>query len=155
MKTPDQKLIITKEAITPVIGNLIKPLCVLLDSQQNLYAIKALYRLLQTAGSNIVQYSESLSTMLARYLKNAISQPANQSYNYMLFESVGICLRLSKEADVVGLYEKEISPVLMLIIEKNVLELISYAFQILSMFVLHMKELNSNYLVSSSNKHRC
>jgi hypothetical protein len=131
----------------PYIGNLLKPLCFLLESQQNLYAIKTLYRLLQASGENIHQYSGSLSTMLARFLNGAIGQPANQSYNYMLFECVGICIRLSKDNSMLGLYEKEIAPVMLAIIEKNVLELISYAFQILSMFVLYMRELNSNYLV--------
>jgi len=149
IKGPDQKPAITKEAITPYIGNLLKPLCFLLESNQNLYAIKALYRLLQTSGDNILQYSESLSTMLARFLNGAIGQPANQSYNYMLFECVGICIKLSKDKPMLVLCEKEISPVMMTIIEKNVLELISYAFQILSMFVLYMAELNSNYQVSA------
>lgn len=147
VKGPDQKPVITREGITPFIGNLLKPLCMLLQSQQNLYAIKALYRLLLTAGSNIVQYSESLSAMLSQFLKSTIEQPANQSYNYMLFECIGISIKLTKDSPMLMLFEKELSPVLLVIIEKNVLELISYAFQVLSTFVLYASELNSNYMV--------
>ena len=65
----------------------------------------------------------------------------------MLFECASITINIIKNTDVLKLYEQTISPSLMSIISKNIPELISYAFQILSMLVLHMSDLNTNYQV--------
>lgn len=147
VKTPDQRPVITKATISNYVVNILSPLCNLLDTQQNLYGIKAFYRVIQTSGDAIIPYADTLIKMLDTYLQAIILHPENQTYNYMLFECASITINIIKNTDVLKLYEQTISPSLMSIISKNIPELISYAFQILSMLVLHMSDLNTNYQV--------
>jgi len=145
VKAPDKKPVINRESLSKFLVNILSPLCELLTHQQNLYGIKALYRIIQVSESDIFPYGATLAQMFANYLVVITGQPANQTYNYMLFECIGLCIKNAKDTDLIPGYEQHIAPPLFDIITKNIPELISYAFQILSMFVLYRKELQSNY----------
>ncbi len=151
VKGADKKPVITKDALSKFIINILSPLCHLLSLQQNLYGIKTLYRVLQTAGNDIFPYAPTLAQMFAGYLEGAIAQPANQTFNYMLFECVGLCIKQAKDTPLVEGYEQHVAPPMFTIVQKNIPELISYAFQILSMFVLYKKDLQPNYQVLMSS----
>ena len=147
VKGVDKKFVITKELLSKFVINILSPLCNLLTVQQNLYGIKTLYRVISTSSNDIFPYAPTLAQMFASYLEAAIAQPANQSYNYMLFECIGLCIKQAKDTDLVDVYEQHVSAGMFGIVQKNIPELISYAFQILSMLVLYKKVLQPNYQV--------
>lgn len=148
LQGPDKKSVMNKETLGPVVGNILEPLCILLKSQQNLYGIKSLYRTLQSMGADLNPLAPTMAQMYAFYLETAIAQAANQSFNYMLFECIGLAIKNARESnETLIVYENQICPSLFNIVSKNIPELISYAFQVLSMFVLYKKELSPNYEV--------
>lgn len=147
VKRPDNKLIITRDLLSKYIVNILEPLCYLLKTQQNNYGIKTLYRVIQTAGPDILPYALTLGQMYALYLDTAIANPTNQTFNYLLFECIGLSVKLAKDSEALNTYEEHIAPNMFNIVSKNIPDLISYAFQILSLFVLHRKELQQNYQV--------
>ena len=158
VKGPTGKPIITRDELLKFVVNILEPLCYLLKMQQNLYGIKTLYRVIQTSGIGILPYATTLSQMYALYMDAAIAQPANQSFNYMLFECIGLTIKLANGNDMALVtLEEYIAPSMFDIVNKSIPELISYAFQVLSMFVLYKKELQPNYqvlmtsIVSSKN----
>lgn len=148
VKGPDKKCIVNKDALSKFIVNILEPVCELLKMQQNLYGIKTLYRVIQTAGSDIIIYAPTLAQMFEIFIDTMIAQSGNQTFNYWLFECIGLSLKIGKDSDsTIAAYEEKITNSMFNIISKNIPELISYAFQILSMFVLYRKDVQPNYQV--------
>ncbi len=148
VKSADGKLLITRELISKYVVNILEPLCYLLKTQQNNYGIKTLYRVIQIAGADILPYVPTLGQMYGLYLDAAVANPTNQTFNYLLFECIGLSVKLAKDSDMaLNTYEEHIAPSMLSIVSKNIPDLMSYAFQILSLFVLYRKELQQNYQV--------
>lgn len=148
VKTEGNKHAITKEMLSQYIVAILEPLCELLKGNMNNYGIKTLYRVLQLSGSDVVPYSVTLGQMYVVYLDRAIKESSNQMFNYLLFECVGLTVKILKDYELeMTRFEEIIAPAMFDIVAKNNADLISYAFQILSLFVFHCKTLKENYEV--------
>ena len=148
IKGIDKRPVISRETLSKYLVNILEPVCYLLKTQQNLYGIRTLYRVIVTAGPDVLPLAQTLAQMFSLYLEAVVAQPSNQTFVYMLFECIGLSIKLTKDHDMsLSTLEGYIAPIMFDIISKSIPELISYTFQILSMFVIYKKDLQENYQV--------
>lgn len=80
--------------------------------------------------------------MNAAALDEASTSP---NYLYILFETTALTLRHLKGTEAFGIVEGHLGNSLALIIERNVTDMLSYAFQIFALFVANSQQLQSTY----------
>ena len=97
------------------------------------------------------QYTSFIKNLLLKCLKTTISLSSNQWYNHLLFDCIGIFIKFETSHKPI---DESIELIMFHIIENNHIDLINYALQILSSYVLTKKELNPNYQVTYYRLHR-
>jgi hypothetical protein len=91
----ERKFVITTEMLSKYIINILEPLCVLLKTYSNIYAIRALYRVIVLSKHEIYPYLPTLFEMLLIFLERVVLSPtesANATYNYVLFETLALLI---------------------------------------------------------------
>jgi hypothetical protein len=68
--------------------NLLQNLCELLSDQKNLYAIRALYRVIQLSETQVQQFAETIGQVLDKFI--------SQNYIYILFETTALTIKFMK-----------------------------------------------------------
>lgn len=144
-----RKPVINKDNIGEgTVTQLLQNLCALLSEQKNLYAMRALYRVIQISQEKIQAFSETLGQVLQKFIQDAANDEDDQSpnYIYLLFETAALSLKYtgSNEASMAQL-RTALLPSLIFIIENNKTELMGYAFQIFALFVASHDELQEVY----------
>lgn len=133
-----------------ILTKLLQGLCELLQSSKNLYAVRSLYRTVQLAQDNLVGFAQTLGQVLAGFIDSAARDEAQSSpnYIYILFETSALLLRhLKGEPEVFMQVEQFLAAALNYIMEKNVTDMIGYAFQIYALFVANSAAISPNYKV--------
>mmetsp|Transcript_42464 Transcript_42464/g.31106 ORF Transcript_42464/g.31106 Transcript_42464/m.31106 type:complete len:144 (+) Transcript_42464:958-1389(+) len=77
---------------------LLTNVCDLLQSSLNLYGMRALFRVVQLAGTSVAGLAQQLSYVLAQFVLQTTKDQANCSpnYTYILFETVALSLKNMK-----------------------------------------------------------
>jgi CAS/CSE protein, C-terminus len=133
-----------------LLQKLLQGLCELLSQSKNLYAVRSLYRTVQLAQDNILPFAETLGGVLQQFIDGAARDESQSSPNYMyiLFETAALTLRHVKQnPEVFAQVEGYLGSALNFIIEKNIQDMIGYAFQLYALFVANSQSLNPNYKV--------
>jgi CAS/CSE protein, C-terminus len=88
-----------------------------------------------------------LGQILSQFINAAALDEASTSPNYLyiLFETTALTLRHLKGTDAFSIVEGHLTNALALIIERNVTDMLSYAFQIFALFVANSQQLNPTY----------
>jgi len=130
------------------ISKLLQGLCELLQTNKNLYAVRSLYRTVQLAQDNIVQFAEVLGQVIAAFIDAAARDEAQSSpnYIYILFETAALTLRhLKGHPEVFAHVENILQSPLNFIITQNVTDMIAYAFQLYAIFVANSSTMQPVY----------
>ena len=92
---PAQPIFMPGHVDPEAISKLLQGLCELLQVNKNLYAVRSLYRTVQLAQDNIVQFAEVLGQVIAAFIDAAARDEAQSSpnYIYILFETAALTLR--------------------------------------------------------------
>ena len=88
--------------------------------------------------------------MLSSFIQNAALDESQSSPNYLyiLFETAALTLKyLKDDQSVFDKVEEYLSMALNYVIEKNITDMISYAFQLYSLFVANSTTLKNTYQV--------
>lgn len=144
-----KKPVVNKQNIDDAtVTQLLQNLCTLLSEQKNLYAMRALYRVIQISQEKVQAFSETLGQVLSKFISDAAKDEEDQSpnYIYLLFETAALSLKYtgSNEASLAQL-RNALLPALLFIIEHNKTELMGYAFQIFALFVASHSDLEEVY----------
>jgi hypothetical protein len=80
--------------------------------------------------NNIAPFAETLGSVLSAFINNAASDESQSSpnYIYILFETTALTLRYVKNEPIFLTVEQLLTPVLNYIMEKNITDMIGYAF---------------------------
>ena len=131
-----------------MLGNLLQNLCQMLNENKDLYAIRALLRVIQLSQQNLVPFAATLGEVLQKFINDIVKGESDTSpnYAYILFEASALTLTYVKsDAQAFAAVEDKLAPALNEIIEKNVTDYMGYAFQIYATFVASTNELKPNY----------
>ena len=81
-----------------MLGNLLQNLCMLLSDNKDLYAMRALLRVISLSKQNLVPHAETLGDVLYQFITEAVKDDANTSpnYAYILFEAAALTLTFVK-----------------------------------------------------------
>lgn len=76
-------------------------LCSLLSEQKNLYAMKALGRVVQISQEKIQAFSETLGQVLHKFITDTANDENDQSpnYVYILFETTALSLKYVRSSE--------------------------------------------------------
>ena len=99
-------------------------------------------------------FAETLGQVLSAFIDAAARDEAQSSpnYIYILFETTALTLRhLKNHPQLFIQVEACLGPALNYIMEKNVSDMIGYAFQIYALFVANSQGLSPNYKVLSDS----
>jgi exportin-2 (importin alpha re-exporter) len=120
-----------------VVSGLLQNMCALLNEQRNLHAVRALYRIVSLAEDTLHHYSGQLSKILAQFILEIAKDDSDLSpnYVYVLFETCALTIKLVSGPDQKQELEQNLQPALNFILENNKTDLMSFAFQIYSLFV--------------------
>jgi len=85
---------IDQNTLLVLLGNI----CEVLQQNQNLYAIRVLFRVIQLTGNQVENLAEQLGQVLATFILSAAKDDAQTSpnYTYILFEIVALALKNMK-----------------------------------------------------------
>jgi len=150
MKNIDTKqLLFTKEAINPLLEDLLKQLNLLLRESDglNIYALISLFRLVTIAKEDFLPYAKGFSEAIAMFVDKCTKDSATSAYSiYVLFETIGYVISSSYKMSLehpqsncenIKSYEEALLPVLNGILTENRTDIIIYVFQIYAAFVLY------------------
>lgn len=135
---------IGQECLTKLLQNL----CELLNEVKDLYAIRALLRVIQLSKQNLIPFAGVLGQVLGQFIGEIAGETstASPNYLYILFEAAALTLNFVKtDAAAFQQVEDQLTPVLNKIIEQNLTDLSGYAFQLYATFVACSNELKPNY----------
>lgn len=93
------QMIFTQQTIDKdLISKLLQNLCELLNDIKDLYAIRALFRVIQLSGNNLVPFAATMGQVLGAFIGEAAKDEANASpnYTYILFEAAALTLKYVK-----------------------------------------------------------
>jgi hypothetical protein len=78
--------------------NLLQNLCELLSDQKNLYAIRALYRVIQLSETQVQQFAETIGQVLDKFIMDVAKEETDlsQNYIYILFETTALTIKFMK-----------------------------------------------------------
>lgn len=79
-------------------SSLLQNLCEMLSNIKDLYAVRALLRVIQITKQNLIPFAETLGGVLANFIGEAVKDQADSSpnYIYILFESAALTLTYVK-----------------------------------------------------------
>jgi hypothetical protein len=82
-----------------LITKLLQNLCELLSQNKDLYAIRALLRVIQLSKQNLIPYAETLGSLLATFINEVVKDQSSPSpnYVYILFEASALTLTFVKQ----------------------------------------------------------
>ena len=94
-----------------------------------------------------MQFAEILGQILASFISAAALDEATTSPNYLyiLFETTALTLRHLKGTPAFDTVEAQLIPSLGIIVERNISDMMSYAFQIFALFVANSHQLTQLY----------
>ena len=74
---------------------LLSNLCNLLSDQQNLYAMRCLYRVVQLSKDKLIGFSKDLGPVLKKFIDDIAKdeKDLSQNYVYILFETAALSLK--------------------------------------------------------------
>lgn len=133
-----------------MLSKLLQGLCEVLQATKNLYAVRSLYRTVQLAQDNILPFAETMGQVVSAFIDQAAKDEAQSSpnYIYILFETAALTLRhLKGHPQAFQMVENYLSPTLNYIMEKNITDMIGFAFQLYALFVAASTEITQNYRV--------
>jgi hypothetical protein len=80
------------------LSSLLQNLCEMLSNIKDLYAVRALLRVIQITKQNLIPFAETLGGVLANFIGEAVKDQADSSpnYIYILFESAALTLTYVK-----------------------------------------------------------
>ena len=83
--------------------NLLQNLCELLSDQKNLYAIRALYRVIQLSESQVQGFADTIGQVLDKFIMDVAKEETDlsQNYIYILFETTALTIKFMKGNDQV------------------------------------------------------
>jgi len=77
-----------------LVGLLLSGLVELLQQEKNYYAMRTLYRAVLVADSRIGSHADSLGSIIAAFIKEAMKDPSGDpNYSYLLFETTALAVR--------------------------------------------------------------
>ena len=120
----------------------------MLNDIKDLYAVRALLRVIQLSQQNLIPFAETLGNVLQKFISDVVKGEGETSpnYAYILFEASALTLTYVKsDAQAFAAVEDKLVPALNMIIEQNVTDYMGYAFQIYATFVASTTELKPNY----------
>lgn len=146
--------IFTREAISPLLVDLLKQLNILISESDGLnsYALLSLFRLVSISKEDFIPYASSFAEAIGTFVDKTISDKATTAYSiYILFETIGYILKWLAFTDkrTITEYEKILLPKLNKILEEDRSDITIYIFQIYAAFVLNSNdsELATTYSV--------
>ena len=95
-KGKNGQAVLTAANIDPeIITGLLTYLCTVLNEQKNLYAMRALFRVVQLSSTQVLQFSDTLGGTLNKFITDMASDENDQSpnYAYILFETTALTLK--------------------------------------------------------------
>lgn len=138
-----------------LLSKLLQNLCELLSKSQDLYAVRALLRVIQLSKQILINFAAPLGSVLGSFITNLVKDQTLQpspNYVYILFESAAISLTYVKsDKQAFQTIEQHITPALNLIIQSGNSEYSSYAFQLYATFVASADQLSDNYMMLASS----
>jgi len=121
-----------------MLGKLLQNLCELLSENKDLYAMRALLRVISLSKQNLVPFAETLGQVLGSFITEVAKdeQSTSPNYAYILFEAAALTLTFVKSNQAAfSAVEDQLTPALNMIIEKNNTDYMGYAFQLYATFV--------------------
>lgn len=113
-----------------------------------MYAIRALYRVIQLSKTGVEQYSQELSQVLSKFIQDTAQDENEQSpnYVYILFETTALTVKFLVQ-NPAKLHDLQValSVSLNYIIQQNKADLMGFAFQIYALFVASSAQNNDLY----------
>jgi len=99
MKNMETKqLLFTKEAINPLLEDLLKQLNLLIRESDglNIYALISLFRLVTIAKEDFIPYAKNFSDAIAMFVEKCTKDSVTSAYSiYVLFETIGYVVNSS------------------------------------------------------------
>ena len=109
--------------------------------------MRSLYRTVQLAQGQILSFADTLGQILGSFINAAALDESTTSPNYLyiLFETTALTLRHLKGTAQFESVENQLIQSLGIIIERNISDMMSYAFQIFALFVANSQQLTQIY----------
>lgn len=116
---------------------LLQNICELLNSNQDLYAMRSLLRVVQLSKQNIVPFAGTLGQVLSHFMNEVVKDAqVSPNYTYILFEIAALSLSYTKHApEAFAEIEEKLTPTLNGIIAQGMSDYVGYAFQLYATFV--------------------
>lgn len=82
-----------------MLSRLLQNLCELLQNNKDLYAVRALLRVIQLSKQNLIPFAPVLGQVLANFIQEVAKDEGNASpnYVYILFEAAALTLTFVKD----------------------------------------------------------
>lgn len=112
--------------------NLLRPV-----TGENEYVMKAIMRVCVVAQEETVPYLEAILTNLTNILNAICRNPSKPHFNHYLFETYGVLIKsiCSSNKRLIEGFERNLSPILNIILHQDITEFIPYALQLLSLML--------------------
>nr|CAB3233957.1 exportin-2 [Phallusia mammillata] len=140
IKSQNNKPLITKEDIQPVLENLLGKIFACLEmpgSEENEYVMKTLMRVLSLGQELLMPYMGVLVNGLTQKLVTVSKNPSKPHFNHYLFEALSLCIRVTcrNEKKAVASFEEALFGIFTNILMQDVTEFIPYVFQVMSLLL--------------------
>lgn len=143
MKGVNNSLVITKEQLSPLCGELLTGLFGVLNGaeSENEYVMKAIMRTFSTLQDVTMSLMGDVLPQLTKILTEVAKNPSRPHFNHYLFETLSLCIKIvcKANAQAVSSFEEALFPIFQGILQQDILEFMPYVFQILSL-LLEMRE---------------
>ena len=133
------------------LADIISGLCLILTTseEENEHAMKCLMRLCCFLQQKMLPYLGQIFEVVLKKLKDIIANPKKPLFIHFLFETIAVCIKVycgSSAENKVSTFETSLLPDFEQILMKDILELLPYMFQILTL----MMEMNKGISLTIS-----
>jgi exportin-2 (importin alpha re-exporter) len=132
-----QRMKVGRQDIQPLLQPLFSGLFSIIDREdlnENDVVIKCVMRCLSISNEDLVPVTDIVLNKLTGTITRIAANPRNPEYNHYVFESIAVLIRAlcSRDPSVTESFERLLFPPFQAVLQKEVLELSPYVFQVLA-----------------------
>ena len=143
LKNPNQTVVstlLTPDDLQNYLTDIISGLCQILTTsdEENEHAMKCLMRLCSFLQAKMLPFLGQIFEVVSKKLKDVIANPKKPLFIHYLFETIAVCIKIycgASSDNAVATFESSLLPDFEQILMKDILELLPYMFQILTLMM--------------------